>query len=107
MARPFDVFDPSGTSKMRIQKHLPLAVKINSQLWLVAVKMCSTFCYYGRLVLETLPISNYDENCGRKECEWHPQHEAHQDKLDIHSSGIHQLIELSESMILLLVSQRR
>ena len=41
MARPFDCFEPSGTSNILIQKHLPCCVKINSQLWFVAVKMFS------------------------------------------------------------------
>ena len=41
MALPLLCLLPSGTSKMRIQKQRPLAVKINSQLWLVAVKMLS------------------------------------------------------------------
>ena len=41
MARPLDCLLPSGTSKMRIQKQRPLAVKMSNQLWLVAVKMLS------------------------------------------------------------------
>ena len=41
IALPLLCFEPSGTSKMRIQKHRPLAVKMSNQLWLVAVKMLS------------------------------------------------------------------
>ena len=41
MALPLLCLLPSGTSKIRIQKQRPLAVKIKSQLWLVAVKMLS------------------------------------------------------------------
>ena len=41
MARPLEVREPSGTSKMRIQKQRPFCVKMSNQLWLVAEKISS------------------------------------------------------------------
>ena len=41
MALPLDVFDPSGISKILIQKHLPFWVKNSMYWWFVPTNICS------------------------------------------------------------------